>query len=218
MLRICAVFVLLALPVSAMAELIGPVRVIDADTWVVGRETVRLFGIDAPETAQPCTDSQGNDWACGIWAADQVRQRFDGRVVVCERLDKDRYGRTVARCFAEGRDVAREIVAEGLAFAFRRYSTQYVSDEKAAAINARGLHSGQVEMPARFRARKASVEQVPQSGDCRIKGNISSKGARIYHIPGQQYYARTRITTARGERWFCSQAQARAAGWRAALR
>lgn len=39
-------------------------------------------------------------------------------------------------------------------------------------------------------------------------------GERIYHVPGQPYYDETRIDTAKGERWFCSEAQARAAGWR----
>ena len=33
-----------------------------------------------------------------------------------------------------------------------------------------------------------------------------------------QHYERTRISTAKGERWFCSEAQARAAGWRRAKR
>lgn len=49
---------------------------------------------------------------------------------------------------------------------------------------------------------------------CRIKGNITMSGERIYHVPGQPYYDATRIDTAKGERWFCSEAQARAAGWR----
>lgn len=52
-------------------------------------------------------------------------------------------------------------------------------------------------------------------GDCRIKGNISDRGDRIYHVPGSRHYERTRIDTARGERWFCSVADARAAGFRA---
>lgn len=51
---------------------------------------------------------------------------------------------------------------------------------------------------------------------CDIKGNINAEGVRIYHVPGSEHYARTRIDTARGERWFCSEAEARAAGWRAA--
>jgi hypothetical protein len=51
--------------------------------------------------------------------------------------------------------------------------------------------------------------------DCRIKGNVSySGGERIYHVPGQHYYDETIIDWTRGERWFCSEADARAAGWR----
>lgn len=52
---------------------------------------------------------------------------------------------------------------------------------------------------------------------CVIKGNISSSGERIYHVPGGRSYSVTKITLSKGERWFCSEAEARAAGWRAAL-
>ena len=49
------------------------------------------------------------------------------------------------------------------------------------------------------------------------KGNINRKGERIYHTPGQQAYSVTRINPTAGERWFCSEAEASAAGWRKAL-
>jgi hypothetical protein len=49
---------------------------------------------------------------------------------------------------------------------------------------------------------------------CRIKGNISATGERIYHVPGGRFYAATVIDLARGERMFCTEEQARAAGWR----
>ena len=49
-------------------------------------------------------------------------------------------------------------------------------------------------------------------------GNINAKGRRIFHVPGQEDYAATRIDRARGERWFCSAAEALAAGWTAAAR
>ena len=53
------------------------------------------------------------------------------------------------------------------------------------------------------------------SGSCNIKGNVSiDSGERIYHVPGQRYYVETNIDPRRGERWFCSEADARAAGWR----
>ena len=55
---------------------------------------------------------------------------------------------------------------------------------------------------------------LPLSG-CTIKGNISiNTGERIYHVPGQRYYVETRIAPQYGERWFCSEEEARRAGWR----
>lgn len=47
-----------------------------------------------------------------------------------------------------------------------------------------------------------------------IKGNINSKGDRIYHVPDTSSYRATRINESKGERWFCNEAEARAAGWR----
>jgi hypothetical protein len=55
---------------------------------------------------------------------------------------------------------------------------------------------------------------VAQNGDCNIKGNVSTRGEKIYHVPGQKYYNETRISASHGERWFCSEEEARAAGWR----
>lgn len=49
---------------------------------------------------------------------------------------------------------------------------------------------------------------------CNIKGNVSTQGERIYHVPGDKYYHETRISASHGERWFCSEEEARAAGWR----
>ncbi|WP_230989619.1 sunset domain-containing protein [Devosia faecipullorum] len=49
---------------------------------------------------------------------------------------------------------------------------------------------------------------------CNIKGNVSTRGERIYHVPGQKYYDETSIQSSHGERWFCTEAEARAAGWR----
>jgi hypothetical protein len=54
---------------------------------------------------------------------------------------------------------------------------------------------------------------------CNIKGNISvNTGERIYHVPGQKFYSETIISSGKGERWFCSEDEARAAGWRKARR
>ena len=60
-----------------------------------------------------------------------------------------------------------------------------------------------------------AVKAGPPLVGCNIKGNISyNTGERIYHVPGQQYYNETRISLWKGERWFCSEQEARKAGWR----
>ncbi|MET4687639.1 sunset domain-containing protein [Sinorhizobium fredii] len=53
---------------------------------------------------------------------------------------------------------------------------------------------------------------------CDIKGNVSTTGERIFHVPGQEYYRETVVNPLRGERWFCSEEAAREAGWRKAYR
>lgn len=54
---------------------------------------------------------------------------------------------------------------------------------------------------------------------CDVKGNISkNSGERIYHVRGQRDYAETRISLMDGEQWFCSEEEARSAGWRRAGR
>ena len=80
----------------------------------------------------------------------------------------------------------------------------------------RGIFGSDMAAPEAFRAAGQPAPQAAP-GDCVIKGNISSNG-QIYHLPGQENYADTRIDTSRGERWFCSEVEARAAGWRRARR
>lgn len=59
------------------------------------------------------------------------------------------------------------------------------------------------------------VQALMQSASCNIKGNVSiDTGERVYHVPGQSYYEQTVISPRYGERWFCSEAEARRAGWR----
>jgi len=194
----------------------GPIRVIDGDTLDVGGTRVRLHGIDAPEARQRCETEQGVSWDCGAWVSREVRARYQGKTAVCEPLDRDRYGRIVARCVVGGQDMGAMLVGDGLAFAYRRYSMDYDLIEKQAAVAERGLWAMRVQDPAAFRREGGAAPQA--ANNCNIKGNISAKGERIYHRPGQEHYDRTRINTAQGERWFCSRAEAEAAGWRAARR
>lgn len=70
-------------------------------------------------------------------------------------------------------------------------------------------------------ATSSNTSQVASSApsqNCNIKGNINSKKEKIYHMPGQVNYDTTKIDTSKGERWFCSEAEAQQAGWRKAKR
>lgn len=207
---------------SAMADPSGRVRVVDGDTLDVGGVRVRLHGIDAPESAQMCGGDGAPMWGCGAWVTREVRRRYEGREASCETRDTDRYGRVVARCTVSGEDIGRTLVREGMAFAYRAYSWDYDLDEKGAAVEGRGLHGEGVQSPAAFRADaragRAAVNRADAPEGCKIKGNIARDGERIYHMPGQEHYGATRISEGKGERWFCSEAEARAAGWRRARR
>lgn len=83
------------------------------------------------------------------------------------------------------------------------------------------MWAGGFQAPWEWRAERRESAAAPaplvsttSSGKCNIKGNISRKGERIYHVPGQKYYAKTQINERQGERWFCSEEEARKAGWR----
>lgn len=224
MLRICSLLVLsvFGYAPSAVAQVFsGTVVVVDGDTFDVGHTRVRLYGVDAPELGQTCTNAGEAAWDCGTWVSDQVRARFEGQKLRCEEVVQDLYGRSVARCTLHGKDMGRVLVQEGLALAYRKYSMAYDLDEKGAVVAGRGLHAHLMAAPEDYR-RAMRAERVAQGPApdpaCAIKGNISGKGRRIYHMPGQKDYTRTSIRTSRGERWFCSEAAARAAGWRRAKR
>ena len=127
-------------------------RVIDGDTLDVGTVRVRLHGIDAFERNQMCDRTQG-PWACGAAATDALKSSAEGRRLVCRVLDTDRYGRKVSRCEREGVDVARTLVADGLALAYRRYSADYVAEETAAQAAGVGAWAGSFDRPEQWRNR-----------------------------------------------------------------
>ena len=195
----------------------GSVRIVDGDTLDVNGRRVRLHGIDAPESGQTCR-TEARRWPCGRQATRALGERIAGRPVQCVKRDRDRYGRIVAVCRTGEEDLNGWMVREGWALAYRTYSLDYVDEERRARQARRGVWRGEFVAPWAWRRgeRLADVSAAPKANreECRIKGNISRNGTRIYHVPGGRYYARTRIDASKGERWFCTESQARASGWR----
>ena len=207
-------FVLLfLLPASAT---LAEVQIIDGDTLILDGTIYRINGIDAPEAGQTCTSDRGKDWACGDAATNALYEMTVGRSVTCEKLAVDPYRRIVARCAADGQDVAREMVARGMAWAFLKFSDEYEATQKTAKSARLGIWRGEARPAWEFREGRWNIKQQQAPEGCPIKGNISQRG-KIYHVPRSKYYNRTKINTVKGERWFCDEAEAIAAGWRAPL-
>lgn len=204
--RCCAAMISLWL--LAGCAFAAEVRVIDGDTIAIGEERYRLDGIDAPEKAQLC-----GDWRCGQASTEALTRAIRRGTVRCEVLERDKYDRLIATCFVGDQNLSAMMVESGMAWAFRRYSQTYVSHEDRARANRVGIWQGSYETPWDFRAGRWNTAAQTAPEGCPIKGNISANG-RIYHPPWSTHYERTRINLARGERWFCSEDEAIAAGWR----
>lgn len=215
---ILSIYFLLGIPVaSATSAISGTARVIDGDTIEIAGTHIRLFGIDAPESSQMCRRTNGTAWRCGQASANELSALIGRSSISCVSKGADRYGRTLGVCSNGGVDLNAQMVSLGFAIAYRHYSEDYVREEEGAKSSRRGMWSGEFVEPWNWRKgvrlSNEDSEHATDAGECLIKGNINGKGDRIYHLPGDHSYERTRITTSNGERWFCSEAEATAAGW-----
>lgn len=208
----------LAHPASASERLQGTARIFDGDTIEVENQRIRLHGIDAPETDQKCFDAREKSYACGKQAVDALRRLIRGRPVTCEGTIRDDYDRLIATCQTSTVNLNRKMVALGWAVAFRKFSDDYLDQEVDAVKQGLGIWRGQFQRPYLHRAKRWQVEQQIAPDGCPIKGNINTKGVKIYHAPWSQYYSRTKINLNKGERWFCSELDAVKSGWRAPYR
>lgn len=207
-------------PSAGGASLTGMARVVDGDTLDVADVRVRLEGIDAPETDQRCGRAWLGTWACGAKATEFLTAAVQGRVVTCRSKGLDAYKRLLGQCSLDGFDINAEMVRQGYAWAFVKYSQTYVPEEAQARAARRGIWQGQAT-PAwiwraeRWRAAEDGRKAVDGSA-CLIKGNIA-RGQQLYHMPWDRWYDKTRIEPDKGERWFCTEPEAIAAGWRPAV-
>lgn len=215
----------------ALAQsIIGRATAVDGDSLSVGGMSVRIFGIDAPEGKQTCR-KDGSEWPCGEEARVRLERLISNGPVRCDSQGLDTFGRTVAICKVGGMDIGQAMVGDGWAVAFTKYSSNYVGPEAEAKRLGRGIWTSTFQRPEDYRAAKRmdeyspppvenpaprrAVRQAPpaqQFTGCVIKGNRNRKGEWIYHLPGMPYYEQTRA-----EEMFCSEAEARAAGYRRAI-
>lgn len=173
------------------------VSVIDGDSFKIGRDqTVRLSSLDAPEV----------EYCYGKEAKDYLTQKINGKKVILKEFQPDRYGRLMAIVYTEDGEMVNEyMVKNGLALHIWDTSKQNQVLDVAnnfARKNKLGIFSSEC------------FQQVPPNPKCAIKGNIvQATKAKEYTLLGCDHYSQSVIEKYKGEEWFCSEKEAKAAGF-----
>jgi endonuclease YncB( thermonuclease family) len=220
------------------------VTVRDGNTIQVGDVTYRLEGTDAPELDQICINDQADPWTCGIDARDQLIKIIGGRIVRCDDLGPDKVTRKrhIALCRIEGETASLNqlLVRSGFALDFEPSAKgRFLQDEASARDDKRGLWQGCFVAPEEFRMgtkdgalrgsacrtdRDRQIREVIFPDDlamppaCNIKGKFAVRARvtgnlGIYHLQGCPSYS----GTTEPDRWFCTEDDALAAGFRRAF-
>ena len=182
-------------------------RVVDGDTFVLDNgERVRLIGVNTPESVKPGEEPE----VYGKEASQYTKRMLEGQRVRLEFdvSERDRYGRLLAYVYLEDGTFFNELLlTEGYAQVMTvppnvKYAERFLAAERAAREAGRGLWGLDAD------GRQSTDDQANAQRGL-IKGNINSKGEKIYHVPGGRYYDVTEP-----EVWFETEEEAQAAGFR----
>jgi endonuclease YncB( thermonuclease family) len=195
----------------------GRAQALTGDTLRIGSTTIRLAGVEAPEAEQRCGQG-GRQWKCGAAAQQALSRAVSGQRVRCAPDGTDAAGLTLAHCSAGETDINGELVRKGHVFAEQSFFARYAAQEREAKAAKIGLWvGGEAERPSDYRAKAWEEAKRRAPDGCPIKGMVRD-GDRVYLLPGTPDYERGRVQTSRGGRWFCSEHDARSAGFKAASR
>lgn len=204
------------------------IKVIDGDTidieYFGKTERIRMIGINTPESVDPKKPVE----CFGKEAATEGAKLLAGKFVSIERDktqdDRDIYGRMLRYVrIKDGNFYNLEIIRSGFAFEYTYkvpyyYQKDFKNAQAEAQKNKRGLWADKA-CGAKINAKPAmNISAAATNGSCLIKGNISSnKKQKIYHLPSCPDYKKTVINPEAGEKFFCSESEAKKYGFRKAL-
>ena len=240
--RLFPIVSLLGILLATSPALAASAVVRDAHTIQLGDVVYKLDGIDAPELDQICIDDHADPWTCGIEARDQLTKLINGRSVRCDDLGLDKTRkRHIGVCTVEGDSASlnQQFAKQGFAISVEPALKVRAKDDAASAkADSRGLWKGCFAAPQDFRAGKKDgalmgsacradrdkeiraalfPEDFAQPPSCPIKGKLAvharvTGNVGIYHLQGCPSYP----ATTRPDRWFCSEDDAQAEGFRRA--
>ena len=195
-------------------------RVVDGDTIEVKLEgktyKLRYIGVDTPETVDP-----NRPVGCfGPEASKRNKELVLGKTVELEKdvSETDAFGRLLRYVWLDGEMVNARLVRDGYAQVATyppdvKYQQLLLQLQRDAREAGAGLWSSCGASPTPTVSAGGACD-YSETDKPQIKGNISSDGEKIYHVPGGAFYEQTVIDEGKGERWFCTETDALAAGWR----
>lgn len=202
---------------SATGAISGRASVVNGDVLRVNGRFIKLAGIEAPAQNQRCLNEAGRSWNCSSSARAALERIVRRRTVTCTPTGNESDGQTVASCTADEADIAEALVRNGHVFAASGFFATYGSVEAEARTSKAGLWQGEIKRPEDW--RKDVWEDAKRSAPdgCPIKGRVRAS-ERVYSMPWSDGYDSSRVRTERGDRWFCSEEEAHAAGFRSSDR
>ncbi|HEY7670322.1 MAG TPA: thermonuclease family protein [Hyphomicrobium sp.] len=209
-----AAIALPSLLTNSDSALQGRAVALSGDTLRIGGTTLALSGIEAPVDGQTCTsDDDARPWRCDSAARTALARLLRSRSVTCELFGSEDIGRKRGTCRQGEKDIAAELVRGGHVFAKAGIFSSYGALESEAQGEKIGIWRGKAERPSDYRAQKweEATREAPEG--CPIKGRVTG-GRRVYVLPWSEGYERVKVSSRKGERWFCSEDEALTAGWK----
>lgn len=194
-------------------KLVKDFSVVDGDTLQIGNHVYSLYGIDAPELGQLCF--QDNRWNhCGVTAAFELKKLLDfDKPLRCEPAPADK--RKII-CHAASVNVALVLLKAGYAVAASGSDVAYKQAEKSAREGSLGLWHMSFVSPWDWRhgRRLPGADAAAETMGCPIRAVIEANGRKVYYVPTDNDYKKITVDKEKGGRLFCSDGEARRAGWR----
>ena len=145
---------LMSFSLANCKSLDNSIRIIDGDTIILNSEKIRFYGIDTPEKKQKCKDRNGLSYPCGEFATNELKKIISSGQLFCKKRATDKYGRSISICYVNGVDINSLMVKNGWALAYRKYSRDYIDEEKEAKDKKMGMWAGKFIAPWRWRKLK----------------------------------------------------------------
>lgn len=173
-------------------------KVVDGDTFFLknNRQAVRLYSVDAPEL----------NLCGGLEALARLEKLLSKKKVQLKDPFVDHFGRIVALVYVDGKLINEILLKEGVV-AYDGHpgsaKEQMYTAHEYAKTNKIGIYSS------------ACTDEAPPNPKCAIKGNHDlDRDEFLYLLPTCPYYAITNIRRFEGDQWFCSEAEAKKAGFK----